>query len=41
MDLDGKHVVCILDICHLGGDKVEVFLSKIYKTVEPDVLEAV
>uniref|UniRef100_U3J2E0 RPA1 related single stranded DNA binding protein, X-linked n=1 Tax=Anas platyrhynchos platyrhynchos TaxID=8840 RepID=U3J2E0_ANAPP len=38
MDLDGKHVVCILDICHLGDDKVEVFLSKIYKTVEPDVL---
>ncbi|NWH74714.1 RADX protein, partial [Piaya cayana] len=33
MDLDGKHVVCILDICHLGEDKVEVFLSKIYKTV--------
>ncbi|NWI96400.1 RADX protein, partial [Pitta sordida] len=32
-DLDGKHVVCILDICHLGEDKVEVFLSKIYKTV--------
>ncbi|NXG74916.1 RADX protein, partial [Baryphthengus martii] len=33
MDLDGKHVICILDICHLGDDKVEVFLSKIYKTV--------
>uniref|UniRef100_A0A8C0FR31 RPA1 related single stranded DNA binding protein, X-linked n=1 Tax=Bubo bubo TaxID=30461 RepID=A0A8C0FR31_BUBBB len=41
MDLDGKHVVCILDICHLGDDKVEVFLSKIYKTVEPGVLESV
>ncbi|XP_057281152.1 RPA-related protein RADX [Pezoporus wallicus] len=41
MDLDGKHVVCILDICHLGGDKVEVFLSKIYKTVEPNVMDAV
>uniref|UniRef100_A0A8D0KUJ3 RPA1 related single stranded DNA binding protein, X-linked n=1 Tax=Strix occidentalis caurina TaxID=311401 RepID=A0A8D0KUJ3_STROC len=40
MDLDGKHVVCILDICHLGDDKVEVFLSKIYKTVEPGVLES-
>ncbi|XP_033920014.1 RPA-related protein RADX [Melopsittacus undulatus] len=37
MDLDGKHVVCILDICHLGGDKVEVFLNKIYKTAEPGV----
>ncbi|KFO05516.1 Uncharacterized protein CXorf57, partial [Balearica regulorum gibbericeps] len=41
MDLDGKHVVCILDMCHLGDDKVEVFLSKIYKTVEPGVLDAV
>lgn len=41
MDLDGKHVVCILDICHLGDDKVEVFLSKIYKTEEPGVLDAV
>ncbi|KAM6322880.1 RPA-related protein RADX [Podargus strigoides] len=40
-DLDGKHVVCILDICHLGDDKVEVFLSKIYKTVEPGVLDPV
>ncbi|KFP00745.1 Uncharacterized protein CXorf57, partial [Calypte anna] len=38
MDLDGKHVICILDICHLGDDNVEVFLSKIYKTVEPGVL---
>uniref|UniRef100_A0A8C0B880 RPA1 related single stranded DNA binding protein, X-linked n=1 Tax=Buteo japonicus TaxID=224669 RepID=A0A8C0B880_9AVES len=41
MDLDGKHVVCILDICHLGDDKVEVFLSKIYKTMEPGVLDPV
>ncbi|NXU39166.1 RADX protein, partial [Drymodes brunneopygia] len=32
-ELDGKHVICILDICHLGDDKVEVFLSKIYQTV--------
>ncbi|XP_010144333.1 PREDICTED: uncharacterized protein CXorf57 homolog, partial [Buceros rhinoceros silvestris] len=40
-DLDGKHVVCILDICHLGDDKVEVFLSKIYKTMEPAVLDPV
>ncbi|XP_071614145.1 RPA-related protein RADX [Heliangelus exortis] len=38
MELDGKHVICILDICHLGDDNVEVFLSKIYKTVEPGVL---
>ncbi|NWR21019.1 RADX protein, partial [Emberiza fucata] len=31
-ELDGKHVICILDMCHLGDDKVEVFLTKIYKT---------
>uniref|UniRef100_A0A8C2U9B7 RPA1 related single stranded DNA binding protein, X-linked n=2 Tax=Coturnix japonica TaxID=93934 RepID=A0A8C2U9B7_COTJA len=41
MDLDGRHVVCILDVCHLGDDKVEVFLSKIYKTVEADVPDPV
>lgn len=41
MDLDGKHVVCILDVCHLGDDKVEVFLSKIYETVEADVPDPV
>uniref|UniRef100_A0A8C4UAW8 RPA1 related single stranded DNA binding protein, X-linked n=1 Tax=Falco tinnunculus TaxID=100819 RepID=A0A8C4UAW8_FALTI len=41
MDLDSKHVICILDICHLGDDKVEVFLSKIYETVEPDVMDPV
>ncbi|OXB71430.1 UNVERIFIED_CONTAM: hypothetical protein H355_010473 [Colinus virginianus] len=41
MDLDGKHVVCILDICHLGDDKVEVFLSKIYRTLEADVPDPV
>lgn len=41
MDLDGKHVVCILDICYLGDEKVEVFLSKIYRTMEPAVLDPV
>ncbi|XP_072191963.1 RPA-related protein RADX isoform X1 [Excalfactoria chinensis] len=41
MDLDGRHVVCILDVCHLGDDKVEVFLSKIYRTVEADVPDPV
>ncbi|POI30543.1 hypothetical protein CIB84_005707, partial [Bambusicola thoracicus] len=40
-DLDGKHVVCILDVCHLGDDKVEVLLSKIYETVEADVPDPV
>uniref|UniRef100_A0A8C5WBB4 RPA1 related single stranded DNA binding protein, X-linked n=1 Tax=Leptobrachium leishanense TaxID=445787 RepID=A0A8C5WBB4_9ANUR len=27
---DGIHVVCILDLCHLGEDNVEVCLNKIY-----------
>ncbi|XP_063026734.1 RPA-related protein RADX isoform X2 [Melospiza melodia melodia] len=40
-ELDGKHVICILDMCHLGDDKVEVFLNQIYKTVEPGVLDPV
>nr|XP_033801483.1 RPA-related protein RADX [Geotrypetes seraphini]XP_033801484.1 RPA-related protein RADX [Geotrypetes seraphini]XP_033801485.1 RPA-related protein RADX [Geotrypetes seraphini]XP_033801486.1 RPA-related protein RADX [Geotrypetes seraphini]XP_033801487.1 RPA-related protein RADX [Geotrypetes seraphini]XP_033801488.1 RPA-related protein RADX [Geotrypetes seraphini] len=34
-DLDKLHVICILDICHLGGDKVEVFLNRIYKPTKP------
>ncbi|XP_067404245.1 RPA-related protein RADX isoform X2 [Emydura macquarii macquarii] len=37
VDLDRQHVICILDICHLGEDKVEVFLNKIYKVMETDV----
>ncbi|XP_029463434.1 LOW QUALITY PROTEIN: RPA-related protein RADX [Rhinatrema bivittatum] len=33
-DLDRLHVICILDICHLGGDNVEIFLNRIYKPAE-------
>uniref|UniRef100_A0A3B4H4A5 RPA1 related single stranded DNA binding protein n=1 Tax=Pundamilia nyererei TaxID=303518 RepID=A0A3B4H4A5_9CICH len=29
-ELEDTHVVCILDLCHLGGDKVEVMISKVY-----------
>uniref|UniRef100_H3C728 RPA1 related single stranded DNA binding protein n=1 Tax=Tetraodon nigroviridis TaxID=99883 RepID=H3C728_TETNG len=29
-ELEDTHVVCILDLCHLGGDKVEVVISKVY-----------
>ncbi|XP_044283195.1 RPA-related protein RADX [Varanus komodoensis] len=36
-DLEKQHVICILDICSLGEDKVEVFLNKIYKITEVDV----
>lgn len=31
-----KHVICILDVCCLGEDKVEVFLIKVYETTEAD-----
>ncbi|XP_028276618.1 RPA-related protein RADX [Parambassis ranga] len=33
-ELEDTHVVCILDICHLGGDKVEILISKVYKVTE-------
>ncbi|KAL0994205.1 hypothetical protein UPYG_G00119210 [Umbra pygmaea] len=29
-ELTDTHIVCILDLCHLGGEKVEVLISKIY-----------
>uniref|UniRef100_A0A671X250 RPA1 related single stranded DNA binding protein n=1 Tax=Sparus aurata TaxID=8175 RepID=A0A671X250_SPAAU len=28
-ELEDMHVVCILDLCHLGGDKAEVLISKV------------
>ncbi|XP_068187226.1 RPA-related protein RADX [Antennarius striatus] len=33
-ELEDTHVVCILDLCHLGGDKVEVLISKVYRVTE-------
>ncbi|KAK7922676.1 hypothetical protein WMY93_009578 [Mugilogobius chulae] len=33
-ELEGLHVVCVLDLCHLGGDKVEVLINKVYKLTE-------
>lgn len=33
-ELEDMHVVCILDLCHLGGDKVEVLISKVYRVTE-------
>ncbi|CAJ1064227.1 RPA-related protein RADX isoform X1 [Xyrichtys novacula] len=30
-ELEDTHVVCVLDLCHLGGDQIEVFVSKVYK----------
>ncbi|XP_061454594.1 RPA-related protein RADX isoform X2 [Rhineura floridana] len=36
-DLEKQHVICILDICSLGEDKIEVFLNKVYKITDIDV----
>ncbi|XP_041808385.1 RPA-related protein RADX isoform X2 [Chelmon rostratus] len=33
-ELEDAHVVCILDLCHLGGDKVEVLINKMYRVTE-------
>ncbi|XP_034539080.1 RPA-related protein RADX isoform X2 [Notolabrus celidotus] len=33
-ELEDTHVVCILDLCHLGGDQVEVFISRVYRVTE-------
>ncbi|KAF7664198.1 hypothetical protein LDENG_00185380 [Lucifuga dentata] len=33
-ELEDTHVVCVLDICHLGGDKVEVLIKKVYRVTE-------
>lgn len=33
-ELEEAHVVCVLDICHLGEDNVEVLLSKLYRVTD-------
>ncbi|XP_069468831.1 RPA-related protein RADX isoform X2 [Ambystoma mexicanum] len=33
-DLNRLHLICILDICHLGNDHVEIGLNKIYNPAE-------
>ncbi|XP_041656521.1 RPA-related protein RADX [Cheilinus undulatus] len=33
-ELEDTHVVCVLDVCHLGGDLVEVLISKVYRVAE-------
>lgn len=33
-ELEGLHVVCVLDLCHLGGDQVEVLVNKVYRVTE-------
>ncbi|XP_030009488.1 RPA-related protein RADX isoform X2 [Sphaeramia orbicularis] len=29
-ELEDLHVVCVLDLCHLGGNKVEILINKVY-----------
>ncbi|KAJ8348848.1 hypothetical protein SKAU_G00274370 [Synaphobranchus kaupii] len=33
-ELEGMHVVGLIDFCHLGGQEVEVFISKMYKMTD-------
>ncbi|XP_055499993.1 RPA-related protein RADX isoform X4 [Leucoraja erinacea] len=33
-DLDNLHVICIMDLCHHGGDNSEAILNKIYMVTE-------
>lgn len=33
-ELEDLHVVCVLDLCHLRGDHVEVLINKVYKVTE-------
>lgn len=33
-ELEDTHVVCILDLCRLGADKVEVLISKVYRVTD-------
>ncbi|XP_061104777.1 RPA-related protein RADX isoform X2 [Conger conger] len=38
-ELEGMHVVCLIDFCHLGGQTVEVFINKIYKMTDVALVE--
>lgn len=33
-ELEDTHVVCVLDLCHLGGADVEIVISKLYRVTE-------
>ncbi|XP_023153060.2 RPA-related protein RADX isoform X1 [Amphiprion ocellaris] len=33
-ELEDTHVVCIVDLCHLGGDEVEILINKVYRVTE-------
>ncbi|KAM4726483.1 RPA-related protein RADX isoform 2-T2 [Anableps anableps] len=33
-ELENTHVVCVLDLCQLGGDKVEILINKVYRVTD-------
>lgn len=33
-ELEETHVVCVLDLCQLGGDEVEILISKVYRVTD-------
>uniref|UniRef100_A0A8C7R9B8 Uncharacterized protein n=2 Tax=Oncorhynchus mykiss TaxID=8022 RepID=A0A8C7R9B8_ONCMY len=33
-ELKDTHLVCILDLCHLGGENVEVIITKVYRMTD-------
>ncbi|XP_018088518.1 RPA-related protein RADX isoform X2 [Xenopus laevis] len=33
---DRAHVICILDICHLGENRIEVYLNRVYNLTGPE-----
>ncbi|KAK2881885.1 RPA-related protein RADX isoform X2 [Channa argus] len=37
-ELEDTHVVCVLDLCHLGGDKVEVLINRVYRVTEASLI---
>ncbi|MEQ2200049.1 hypothetical protein XENOCAPTIV_021016, partial [Xenoophorus captivus] len=37
-ELEDTHVVCVLDLCQLGGDKVEVLINKVYRVTDVNAM---
>ncbi|MED6283796.1 hypothetical protein CHARACLAT_012595 [Characodon lateralis] len=37
-ELEDTHVVCVLDLCQLGGDKVEVLINKVYRVTDVNTM---
>ncbi|KAM9789008.1 RPA-related protein RADX [Neosynchiropus ocellatus] len=33
-ELENTHLVCVLDLCHLGGQEIEMVVSKVYKMAD-------